>query len=76
MKPYCFILVFLPLDVVYCFIVSLVALSHPGTRWTAPFVGSIVACSIVVLLVALVNTLEGLHRLLWHNNLAPERAVR
>ncbi|KAI0377365.1 hypothetical protein F5Y04DRAFT_285003 [Hypomontagnella monticulosa] len=72
-KPYCFILVFLPLDVVYSFAVSLTAICHPSTRWTAPFVASIISASILVLLVALANTFDGLRRLVWDNSLTPER---
>ncbi|KAI1775893.1 hypothetical protein F4818DRAFT_458006 [Hypoxylon cercidicola] len=72
MKPYCFVLVFLPLDAVYSLAVSVVALSQPSTRWSAPFVGSIILCCVVVTMVVMNNALPNLKRLVWKNTVGPE----
>ncbi|KAI1388127.1 uncharacterized protein F4822DRAFT_430881 [Hypoxylon trugodes] len=76
MKPYFFVLLFLPLDAVYSFAVSLAALCHPSTRWAAPFVGSIVLCSIAVFLEVEANSFANFNRIVRYNVLAPERTGR
>ncbi|KAI1100785.1 hypothetical protein F4804DRAFT_348210 [Jackrogersella minutella] len=72
MKPYCFVLFFLPLDAIYSFAVSLVAICQFYTRWTVPFVGSIVSCSLAVTFFLLINSPANLKRLVWENCVGPE----
>ncbi|KAI1408606.1 hypothetical protein F5Y13DRAFT_204558 [Hypoxylon sp. FL1857] len=72
MKPYCFVLVFLPLDALYSFSVSLAALCDPYTRWTAPFVASMLATSVAFFFVLMMNSPDGLQRLVWRNSVGPE----
>lgn len=75
MKPYCFVLVFLPLDAAYSLAVSVAALSQPSSRWAAPFVGSILLCCLVIILILIANALPNLKRLVWENTVAPELQV-
>ncbi|XXG95263.1 hypothetical protein Hte_001524 [Hypoxylon texense] len=73
MKPYCFILIFLPLDAVYSFVVSTAALSQPTSRWSAPFVGSILLCCLMIVMILVPpNSLPGLKRLVLKNTVGPE----
>ncbi|KAI0836457.1 hypothetical protein F5Y06DRAFT_305224 [Hypoxylon sp. FL0890] len=76
MKPYCFVLFFLPLDAVYSFAVSMAALCNPSTRWTAPFVASAIASSLAVFYVLIDNSPDNLKRLVWKNWVGPERGGR
>ncbi|KAI1373086.1 hypothetical protein F4677DRAFT_462478 [Hypoxylon crocopeplum] len=71
-KPYCFLLAFLPLDAVYSFSVSLAALCQPSTRWAAPFVSSIISTSVIVFIILSANFPHNLKRLTWTNTVAPE----
>ena len=75
MKPYCFVLFFLPLDIIYSFAVSIAALGHSDTRWAAPFVGSIISCFPVILMIVADNTLPNLKCLVWKNTVSPELNV-
>ncbi|OTA96238.1 hypothetical protein M434DRAFT_28101 [Hypoxylon sp. CO27-5] len=72
MKPYCFVLFFLPLDACYSFAVSVAALCDPSTRWTAPFAASIIFSSLAVFFVLMMNSPDVLKRLVWKNCVGPE----
>ncbi|KAI2465844.1 hypothetical protein F4781DRAFT_445687 [Annulohypoxylon bovei var. microspora] len=72
LKPYCFVLFFLPLDAVYSCAISTAAVASPSSRWTAPFVGSIISCSIVVFIILLDNSPSAFGRLVRRNCVGPE----
>ncbi|KAI0116090.1 hypothetical protein F4776DRAFT_666665 [Hypoxylon sp. NC0597] len=72
MKPYCFVLFFLPLDAVYSFAVSMAALCDPSTRWTAPFAASIVFSSLAIFFVLMMKSPYLFKRLVWKNCVGPE----
>ncbi|KAI1204347.1 uncharacterized protein F4807DRAFT_472098 [Annulohypoxylon truncatum] len=72
LKPYCFLLFILPIDAAYSTVISLYALCDTSTRWTAPFVGSIIACSLVVFIIVLDNFIDGFRRLVLRNCVGPE----
>ncbi|OTA99740.1 hypothetical protein M426DRAFT_252393 [Hypoxylon sp. CI-4A] len=72
MKPYCFVLIFVFLDALYSFAVSLFAVCESSSRHQDPFVASMIFCCLILFLLAFGNTPSGLYRLVWSNMLAPE----
>ncbi|KAL7620428.1 hypothetical protein AAE478_009423 [Parahypoxylon ruwenzoriense] len=72
MKPYCFILVFLPLDAVLSFIVSIIAAGMQSTSFNVPFAASVASSCVVIFLILLANSPENLQRLVWRGQVVPE----
>ncbi|KAI1451436.1 hypothetical protein F4805DRAFT_451466 [Annulohypoxylon moriforme] len=72
LKPYCFLLFILPIDAFYSMTISVAALCDSSTRWTAPFVGSIISCSLVIFIIVLENSVGAFKRLVWSNCVGPE----
>ncbi|KAI5864846.1 hypothetical protein GGS23DRAFT_595538 [Durotheca rogersii] len=72
MKPYCSLLVFLPLDAVFFFVVSTAAAGMSSTPLNIPISSSVASSCVILFLVLLSNSPMNLRRLLWENQVWPE----